>query len=103
MCPDVHDDRGDFIASVHVSFVSIFVSVVCCEFTAVPTKVLSDLQKGFRFELHALCLMLLNDTVEKKKKKKKKGKKKKKERERDSGKRPPRSRLSTKIERAPRN
>ena len=30
-----------------------------------------DLQKGFRFELHALCLMLLNDTVEKKKKKKK--------------------------------
>jgi len=32
-----------------------------------------DLQKGFRFELHALCLMLLNDTVEKKKKKKKKG------------------------------
>ena len=43
-------------------------------------SVLSDLQKGFRFELHALCLMLLNDTVEKKKKKKKKkkGKKKKK-------------------------
>ena len=36
-------------------------------------SVLSDLQKGFRFELHALCLMLLNDTVEKKKKKKKKG------------------------------
>ena len=37
------------------------------------------MQKGFRFELHALCLMLLNDTVEKKKK----GKKKKKgERER---------------------
>ena len=32
-------------------------------------SVLSDLQKGFRFELHALCLMLLNDTVEKKKKK----------------------------------
>ncbi len=48
-------------------------------------SVLSDLQKGFRFELHALCLMLLNDTVEKKKKKKKKkkkGKKKKGERER---------------------
>ena len=42
-------------------------------------SVLSDLQKGFRFELHALCLMLLNDTVEKKKKKKKK---KKGERER---------------------
>ena len=41
-------------------------------------SVLSDLQKGFRFELHALCLMLLNDTVEKKKKKKKKGKKGKK-------------------------
>ena len=38
-------------------------------------SVLSDLQKGFRFELHALCLMLLNDTVEKKKKKKKKGEK----------------------------
>ena len=38
------------------------------------------MQKGFRFELHALCLMLLNDTVEKKKKKKKK--KKKGERER---------------------
>ena len=50
-------------------------------------SVLSDLQKGFRFELHALCLMLLNDTVEKKKKKKKKkkkGKKKKGERERET-------------------
>ena len=48
-------------------------------------SVLSDLQKGFRFELHALCLMLLNDTVEKKKKKKKKkkGKKKKKKGERE--------------------